>query len=293
MGMTRRKKKLRTADKTSKRLMQSGVLNVGQRDAHSRKLTSESHPPFSFWSAVQYTFVLSLLLWWMPTFGQMIAGYVGGRRAGGPWKGAIAAFIPVAIFIIVLALADRGILSEEISYVAGVPSYIASALYANVPVLAPYIEFVTVYVTTFVESLALTLGLGLNGYLVTVIFAYIGGVVSSQRRSEIEFARAGVPTMIIARHDYLPFATAQSTAPRGWHDGQQASLASMKKIPVASGKKARGQRKGTPKPTKASSKPSKSAKTKAKEQKKRRTKTGEDRERIGRKLTERALRNYR
>ena len=37
---------------------------------------------YSFWSAVKYTFTLSLLLWWLPIFGQMIAGYVGGRRAG-------------------------------------------------------------------------------------------------------------------------------------------------------------------------------------------------------------------
>lgn len=293
MGMIRRKKKLKTADKTTKKLMESGVLSVGLQDTYSRKLANESHPPFSFWSAVRYTFVLSIFLWWMPTFGQMIAGYVGGRRAGGPWKGAIAAFIPVAIFIAVLAMADQGILAEEISLVAGVPSYIASALYANVPVLAPYIEFVTIYVTTFVESLALTLGLGLNGYLVTVIFAYIGGVVSSQRRSEMEYARAGVPTMIVARHDHSHFATPQSTAPRGWYDGQQATLRSMKKVPVASGRKAAGQKKGTPRPAKASSKPSKRAKTKAKGQKKQKATADEDRERIGRKLAERALKNYR
>jgi len=116
MGMKPRKKKSKTADKTTKKLMDSGVLNVDRRGTYSRKVANESHPPYGFWSAVQYTFVLSLFLWWMPTFGQMIAGYVGGRRAGGPWKGAIAAFIPVAIFIIVLAMANHGILSEEISH---------------------------------------------------------------------------------------------------------------------------------------------------------------------------------
>jgi len=190
-------------------------------------------------------------------------------------------------------MANQGIFTEEISYVAGVPSYIASALHANVPVLAPYIEFVTVYVTTFVESLALTLGLGLNGYLVTVIFAYIGGVVSSQRRSEMEYARAGVPTVIVAGQHHSPFATTKSPVPRGWYDGQQTTLGSMKKIPVASGKKAGGQRKGTATPAKPSSKPSKRAKTKAKGKKKRSTTAVEERERIGRKLTERALKNYR
>jgi hypothetical protein len=293
MGMTRRKK-LRGGDKATTNLMRSGVLNVSQKSAHTHRPMREPHPPFSFWSAVRYTFVLSLLLWWMPTFGQMIAGYVGGRRAGGPWKGAIAAFIPVAIFMTILGLAEHGILTQEVSYVAGVPSYVASAIYANIPVMAPYIEFMTVYVTTFVESLTLTLGLGLNGYLVTVIFAYIGGVVSAQKRNELEYARAGVPTMITSRQTRARFASTPAPAATGWYDSPQR-LDSMKKIPVAPGKAVAGQKKAAPRPAKASAKPAKPgkpAKTK-KKQKKRAQTTDKDRERIGRKLTERAMRDFR
>jgi hypothetical protein len=223
----------------------------------------------------------------------MIAGYVGGRRAGGPWMGAIAAFIPVAIFLVILGLADHGILTQEVSYLAGVPAYVASTVSSNVPVLAPYIEFMAVYVTTFVESLALTLGLGLNGYLVTVIFAYIGGVVSSQRRNEIEYARAGVPTMITSRQTRAHFAEVQPTAATGWYDSPQQSLGTMKKIPVASGKKVAKPRKAPSSPAKSSAKPAKPTKAKAKGQKKRASAKDKDRERIGRKLTERAMRNYR
>src|SRR3989337_919678 len=54
-------------------------------------------PAFSFWSAVKYVTLLSILLWWLPTFGQMIAGYVGGRRAGSPWRGVAAALVPVVL----------------------------------------------------------------------------------------------------------------------------------------------------------------------------------------------------
>lgn len=38
--------------------------------------------------------VLSLLLFWLPTFGPLIAGAVGGKRAGGVGAGLLAALIP-------------------------------------------------------------------------------------------------------------------------------------------------------------------------------------------------------
>src|SRR5437667_124878 len=56
--------------------------------------------PFSFWSSSRIILILSFLLWWIPPAGPMIAGYVGGRRAGSPIKAVIAALMPVfAIYI--------------------------------------------------------------------------------------------------------------------------------------------------------------------------------------------------
>jgi hypothetical protein len=66
----------------------------------------------------------------------------------------------------------------------------------------------------------------------------------------------------------------------------------MKKIPVASRKKAPSKQKA-PSPAKAAKKPAKTSKTKPKGQKKRASTVDKDRERIGQKLTERAMRNYR
>lgn len=223
----------------------------------------------------------------MPTFGQMIAGYVGGRRAGGPWRGAIAAFIPVAIFLAVTGMAHNGILTNEVSAIAGIPSFLAASVSTNVPVLAPYIEFITTYVTTFVASLSLTLQLGLNGYLVTVIFAYIGGVVSQQRRKEMGFARAGVPTVISVAPHQTVFGNAPST-PSGWYDTHPESLRSMRKIPV----KPAGRPSSTKKAAVAKKQQSRSAKKKKAEHEKS-SMTSKERERIGQKLAERALRNYR
>src|SRR2546426_9390446 len=58
--------------------------------------------PYSMWSAMKYVLALSVLLWWLPTIGQMIAGYIGGRRAGGQWRGGGAGVAPVA-FILLLS----------------------------------------------------------------------------------------------------------------------------------------------------------------------------------------------
>src|SRR2546426_8292739 len=55
--------------------------------------------PYSMWSAMKYVLALSLLLWWLPTIGQMIAGYIGGRRAGGPWRGGFSPGAPPPVLL--------------------------------------------------------------------------------------------------------------------------------------------------------------------------------------------------
>jgi hypothetical protein len=39
-------------------------------------------------------FVLSVLLFWLPVIGPLIAGFVGGRRAGGIGNAILAVFLP-------------------------------------------------------------------------------------------------------------------------------------------------------------------------------------------------------
>ncbi len=83
---------------------------------------------YSFWSASKYVLILSIMLWWLPMFGQMIAGYVGGRRAGGPWKGVAASIVPVVALYCVMTAFDQGILPSHVFGVAIAPAAIASAL---------------------------------------------------------------------------------------------------------------------------------------------------------------------
>lgn len=46
--------------------------------------------------------VLSLLLFWLPLVGPLIAGFVGGQTAGTAGRGILAALIPVAILCVIL-----------------------------------------------------------------------------------------------------------------------------------------------------------------------------------------------
>src|SRR3989454_8696076 len=66
--------------------------------------------PYSMWSAMKYVLALSVLLWWLPTIGQMIAGYIGGRCAGGHWRGGGAAVAPLWFFICLSCGPHRGTL---------------------------------------------------------------------------------------------------------------------------------------------------------------------------------------
>jgi hypothetical protein len=55
---------------------------------------------------------LSVLLFWLPVLGPAIAGFVGGRKAGGVGPAVIAAFLPGILFgaiLFVLASALSGI----------------------------------------------------------------------------------------------------------------------------------------------------------------------------------------
>lgn len=140
---------------------------------------------FSFWSATKYVMILSLLLWWLPVFGQMIAGYVGGRKAGSPWRGVAAAILPVIAIFSVMALIDYLLPS----YAGGTGSASASLLkgiVSAVPFIGPYLDFTREYVSQFLSSLQGASPYEMNSYLLTIAFAYVGGILADQARREID-----------------------------------------------------------------------------------------------------------
>jgi len=55
-------------------------------------------------SAIFWMFLLEILLFWIPFVGSLIAGIVGGRKAGSLGNAIIAVFLPVVVFSLLLGL---------------------------------------------------------------------------------------------------------------------------------------------------------------------------------------------
>ena len=59
----------------------------------------------SIFMGMFWMFVISLLLFWLPGIGSLIAGVVGGKRAGGVMAGIMAAMLPGIVVGIALFFA--------------------------------------------------------------------------------------------------------------------------------------------------------------------------------------------
>lgn len=58
--------------------------------------------PGSIGSAILWMFVLSILLFWLPIIGPLIAGFVGGRKAGTVGNAILAVILPGIVFGVLL-----------------------------------------------------------------------------------------------------------------------------------------------------------------------------------------------
>lgn len=176
--------------------LRKGSVRVDSRDKNTRAVDFKStpHPKdckarkkvFSFWGAAKFTLVLSLLLWWLPIFGQMIAGYVGGRKAGSPNRGMLAALIPVGLIMIIIYLGRQGIL-PEFSFLQLETSALIAAFGSDLPQLTVYMEAIVAYMESFLFAVEDTTSLSLNSYIITVAFAYVGGILAEQTHLEMDY----------------------------------------------------------------------------------------------------------
>lgn len=70
-------------------------------------------------------FLISILLFWLPGFGPLIAGIVGGKKTGGLINAIIAVFLPAIILGIMLFVFGSALTSAPIiGFVAGAGSFI-------------------------------------------------------------------------------------------------------------------------------------------------------------------------
>ena len=112
----------------------------------------------------------------------MIAGYVGGRKAGTPRKGMFAALAPMSLIFLLFIMREMGGFVEQINWFLGMPSVAAGMVSENVPVLGPVFGFMFNYIDTFITAMW-SYEFVIYPYVLTVIFGYVGGILSLQSLS--------------------------------------------------------------------------------------------------------------
>ncbi len=82
----------------------------------------------SILSGLFWMLLISILLFWLPSIGPLIAGIVGGKKAGGVGNAIIAALLPailLGILLFVFASALSG--APIIGFVAGAGGFVLAA----------------------------------------------------------------------------------------------------------------------------------------------------------------------
>ena len=187
------RRRAKTKDQATKSLMKSGVYHLSDESDENEQpkrswlLSSSSDDPFNYWSAVKYGSVLMFLLWWIPIFGPMIAGYVAGRRAGTPLKGVFAVSIPLAVVFFVATMVSIKVIPTVWFGVDLGPEAIFGSLASAMPVFAPFANFTTGYLESFIGTIQGTSGLRMDFYILGLAFAYIGGAMALQSLREMQY----------------------------------------------------------------------------------------------------------
>ncbi len=181
------RKKEEEIDPTTKQLLESGVIRINSPSAPptaTQKIKEFGRVTYDFWSGVKYIIVLSALLFWLPLFGPMLAGYVGGRRTGGPKKGLIAAITGLIVIASAHYIITNALLPAMFSDKIFITGSIVSGL-SSIQILAPYTQFIELYWGSFFTSILGGLPYSPNSYIITVIFAYVGGIITIDKQREI------------------------------------------------------------------------------------------------------------
>lgn len=86
--------------------------------------------PGSVISAAFWMFLLSVLLFWLPVLGPLIAGYVGGKKAGSLGNAVLAAILPALIVGVVIFLSASLLTAFPlIGFIAGAGGFALMAVH--------------------------------------------------------------------------------------------------------------------------------------------------------------------
>lgn len=171
-------------DKTTKKLIRKGVFSISSKHHDHEVHTFRDHAPFSIPQAIGLAFVLSILLYWLPIFGPMIAGYVCGRRAGTALKGAACGLVSGLILFIIGYILILDLFTAGTTLRTCQDSIWTWIQNAN-PVFASYCLFISQWaeiISRIFKSFLLTEP---GNLVLLVVFGYIGGAIAAQRYREV------------------------------------------------------------------------------------------------------------
>lgn len=135
-------------------------------------------------SGALLTFILLFVVGWIPTVGQMVAGYVGGRRSGSPYRGLFATSVATICVLVILTLI--AFLLDSINGALAV-DYQAEidALREQSPLLADLAVPALEYLRAMFGGDGLRIAYA--SYALTPVFGIIGGVISNQMQKEVRY----------------------------------------------------------------------------------------------------------
>lgn len=156
--------------------------SFGSKKKKEPKAKKESNGPFSLRSAFLVTMLLTVFLWWLPIFGQMVAGYVGGRKSGSPAKGLLVTASAVGIFVLAaytISFFGYSILDAQ--------NYLITNVFASYPAVSEFVTSTFGYMQSFFETFGALTSASVVIFATTAAFGVIGGIVAGQVRLEAEY----------------------------------------------------------------------------------------------------------
>ena len=141
-------------------------------------------------SGTLLTIVLLFVLGWIPMFGQMVTGFVAGRRAGSPLRGLIASLVGTAIVLAIMFFTVEGLNAINSAILADPEGAIADVI-VTYPALKQVLDAFLLYARELFGSVDFQIDY--LTYAITVPFGIIGGVFADQAQKEarIIIARTG------------------------------------------------------------------------------------------------------
>ena len=164
------------------------VLGTGADSANSA---------YDMRSGALLTFILLFVAGWIPLIGQIVAGYVGGRKAGSPYRGfAVTTFSTFCMLflLVIITVAIRSINGALLSD----PDGTIAAMKESSPFFGQLAEAGVTYLKGILGGVDMTIDFGM--YMLTIVFGVVGGVLADQSRKETRLIIAETTKVNGRRH---------------------------------------------------------------------------------------------